>query len=215
MVYIHNTYIYILLRCTINGLLNFIVLYFNNFILLRPENLYVILARHNELPEDDSSNVETCRIVLFIIVVFVITGNRWSNSYIQNEKYFCHFGRNYCLLRQCHTFPFSFLFSYFLFMSVLRLVFSVAQFLPACPSTELQPFCSANIKPQWLLRPNLIRSNYIIFLSMKTQSVSFLWSLATVYQLTSLFYNIKPDCQLGVLQNNLKIFSSFVQCLKL
>ena len=40
--------------------LKLIILYFNNFILLRPENLYVILARHNELHEDDILNVETC-----------------------------------------------------------------------------------------------------------------------------------------------------------
>ena len=47
-------------------------LYFNNFILPRPENLYVILARHNELPEDDTLNVETCRSMLFVIIVFDI-----------------------------------------------------------------------------------------------------------------------------------------------
>ena len=45
-------------------------LYCNNFILPRPENLYVILARHNELPEDDILNVETCRSLLFVIIVF-------------------------------------------------------------------------------------------------------------------------------------------------
>ena len=39
----------------------FINLYFNNFILLRSKNLCVILARHNEHPEDDVLNVETCR----------------------------------------------------------------------------------------------------------------------------------------------------------
>ena len=50
----------------------FIILYFNNFILLRPENLYVILARRNELPEDDILNVETSRSMLFVIVVFDI-----------------------------------------------------------------------------------------------------------------------------------------------
>ena len=32
----------------------------------------VILARHNELPEDDILNVETCRSVLFVIIVFDI-----------------------------------------------------------------------------------------------------------------------------------------------
>ena len=42
-----------------NILLKFVILYFNNFILLRPENLYVILARYNEIPEDDIINVET------------------------------------------------------------------------------------------------------------------------------------------------------------
>ena len=36
------------------------------------EILYVILARHNELPEDDILNVETCRSMLFVIVVFDI-----------------------------------------------------------------------------------------------------------------------------------------------
>ena len=53
-----------------NILLKFIILYFNNFILLRPENLYVILARHNELPEDDILNVETCTSMLFVIIMF-------------------------------------------------------------------------------------------------------------------------------------------------
>ena len=62
----------LLLCCTINILLKFIVLYFNNFILLRPEILYVILVRHNELPEDDILNVETCRSMLFVIIVFDI-----------------------------------------------------------------------------------------------------------------------------------------------
>ena len=47
-------------------------MYFNNFILLRSKNLYVILARHNELPEDDILNVETCRSMLFVIIVFDI-----------------------------------------------------------------------------------------------------------------------------------------------
>ena len=57
------------LRCTVNILLKFIILYFNNFILQRPENLYVILARHNKLPEDDILNAETCRSMLFVIIV--------------------------------------------------------------------------------------------------------------------------------------------------
>ena len=57
---------------TINILLKCIILYFNDFISLKPENLYVILARHNELPEDDILNVETCRNMLFVIVVFNI-----------------------------------------------------------------------------------------------------------------------------------------------
>ena len=35
-------------------------------------DLYVILARHNELPEDDILNVETCRSMLFVIIVFDI-----------------------------------------------------------------------------------------------------------------------------------------------
>ena len=42
------------------------------FILLIPVNLYVILARHNELPEDGILNVETCRSMLFLITVFNI-----------------------------------------------------------------------------------------------------------------------------------------------
>ena len=50
----------------------FIILYFNNFILPRPKNLYVILARRNDLPEDDILNVETCRSTLFIIIAFDI-----------------------------------------------------------------------------------------------------------------------------------------------
>ena len=60
------------IKLLINILLQFIILYFNNFILLRPENLYVILVRHNELPEDDILNVETCRSMLFVIIVFDI-----------------------------------------------------------------------------------------------------------------------------------------------
>ena len=32
----------------------------------------LILARHNELPEDDVLNVETCRSMLFVIIVFDI-----------------------------------------------------------------------------------------------------------------------------------------------
>ena len=42
---------------------------YTDFLVLRAENLYVILARHNELPEDDILNVETCRIMLFVIIV--------------------------------------------------------------------------------------------------------------------------------------------------
>ena len=68
-----TVYTNLLLRCTINILLEFVILYFNNFILLRPENLYVILSRHNELPEDDILNVETCKSILFLIIVFDIT----------------------------------------------------------------------------------------------------------------------------------------------
>ena len=65
-------YANLLLRCTIDILLKFIVLYFNNFILLRPKNLYVILGRHHELPEDDNLNVETRRSILFVINLFDI-----------------------------------------------------------------------------------------------------------------------------------------------
>ena len=67
---IYSHYANLLLRCTINILLKLIILYFNNFTLLRPENLYVILVRHKELPEDDILNVETCRSMLFVIIVF-------------------------------------------------------------------------------------------------------------------------------------------------
>ena len=47
-------------------------LYFNNYILLRPENLYVILARHNELPDVAILNVETCSSMLFVVIIFDI-----------------------------------------------------------------------------------------------------------------------------------------------
>ena len=60
----------LLSRCTINILSKFIILYFNTFIFPRPRNLYVILVRHNKLPEDDILNVETCRSMLFVIIVF-------------------------------------------------------------------------------------------------------------------------------------------------
>ena len=69
---IYSHHANLLLRCTINILLKFIILYFNNFILLRPEKLYVVLARHSALPEDDILNVETCWSMLFIIIVFEI-----------------------------------------------------------------------------------------------------------------------------------------------
>jgi hypothetical protein len=62
----------LLLRCTINALLKFSILYLYNLILKRPENLYVILARHNELPEDDILNVEKCGSMLFVFIVFDI-----------------------------------------------------------------------------------------------------------------------------------------------
>ena len=39
-------------------------------VLLRPENLYVILARHSELPEDDILNDETRRSLLFVNIAF-------------------------------------------------------------------------------------------------------------------------------------------------
>jgi hypothetical protein len=96
-------YANLLLRCTINILLKFIILYFNplnaelnpirhllafvgahhvvdvsrirvhNFMFLKPGNLYVILAKHNEFPDDDVLNAETCSSMLFVIVVFNIT----------------------------------------------------------------------------------------------------------------------------------------------
>ena len=65
-------YANLLSRCTINILLKFVILYFNSFILPRPRYLYVILVRYNELPEDDILNIETCRSVLFVIIVFDI-----------------------------------------------------------------------------------------------------------------------------------------------
>ena len=49
-----------------------IIYILKTLLLLRPENLYVILASHNELPEDDILNVETCRSMLFVITVFDI-----------------------------------------------------------------------------------------------------------------------------------------------
>jgi hypothetical protein len=50
----------------------FIILYFKNLILLRPEIMYVILTRHNGLPEDDILNVETYISMLFVIILFDI-----------------------------------------------------------------------------------------------------------------------------------------------
>ena len=51
---------------------------------VKPNNLSVILARHNELPEDDILNVETCSSMLFIIIVFsyncAIVGQIVSNK---------------------------------------------------------------------------------------------------------------------------------------
>ena len=67
----YSHYTKLLLRCTIDILSKYIILYFNSFILLRPRYLYVILARHNELPEDDILNVETCSSMLFVTIVFV------------------------------------------------------------------------------------------------------------------------------------------------
>ena len=69
----YSHYANLLSLFTVNMLLQFIILYFNDFILPRPRYLYVILVRHNELPEDDILNVETCRSMLFIIIVFYIT----------------------------------------------------------------------------------------------------------------------------------------------
>jgi hypothetical protein len=43
-----------------------------DFMVTRPYKLYVILARHNELPADDILNVETCSSVLVVIIVFDI-----------------------------------------------------------------------------------------------------------------------------------------------
>ena len=48
----------------------FVIIVF--LVLLRTDNLYVILARHNELPEDGSLNVETCSSMLFVIIAFDI-----------------------------------------------------------------------------------------------------------------------------------------------
>ena len=70
--WIYSRYTNLLSRCTINILLKFIILYFNNFILPRPKNLYVILPTHNDLPEDDILSVETCRSMLLVIIVFDI-----------------------------------------------------------------------------------------------------------------------------------------------
>ena len=87
---IYSRYANLILRCTVNILLKFIVLYFNNFLLLRPENLYVILARRHELPEDNILNVETCRSMLFVIIVFDITVQslvKIVNKKIKNSQY--------------------------------------------------------------------------------------------------------------------------------
>ena len=49
-----------------------VFIYYIDFLVLRTENLYVILARHNEFPEDGILNVETCSSMLFVIIVFDI-----------------------------------------------------------------------------------------------------------------------------------------------
>jgi hypothetical protein len=69
---IYSHYANLLPRCTIDILLTFIILYFNNFILSRPKNLYAILALYNKLHEDDILDVETCSSMLFVIVFDII-----------------------------------------------------------------------------------------------------------------------------------------------
>ena len=78
----------LLSRCTINNLLKFIILYFNNFVLPRPRYLYIILVRHDELPEDDILNVETCSSMLFVIIVFdIIVQSLVKLQIIKNARY--------------------------------------------------------------------------------------------------------------------------------
>ena len=67
--------------------------------------MYVILARQNELPEDDILIVETRRSTLFVIIVFDTICNHWSNY-----KYYTAFSAKdwYCLgltpwIRHCVT----------------------------------------------------------------------------------------------------------------
>jgi hypothetical protein len=46
------------------------------------------LARHNELPEDDILNVETCRSMLFVIIVFdIIVQSLVKLLIIKNARY--------------------------------------------------------------------------------------------------------------------------------
>ena len=51
---------------------------FNNLILPRPSYLYVILVKHNEFPDDDILNVETCSSMLFVTAFYILC-SRWSN----------------------------------------------------------------------------------------------------------------------------------------
>ena len=54
-------------------LLKYKIMNFNKILIVQrhnePRYLYVILVKHNELPEDEILNVETCRSMLFVIIV--------------------------------------------------------------------------------------------------------------------------------------------------
>ena len=65
-------------------LLKYKMINFNNFILPRPRNLYVILVRHNGLPEDGILNVETCRSMLFVIVFDIVVQS--SVKFLNNKE---------------------------------------------------------------------------------------------------------------------------------
>ena len=54
-------------------LLKYKMINFNKMLIVQRNKRYVILARHNELPKDGILNVETCRCMLFVIIVFDIT----------------------------------------------------------------------------------------------------------------------------------------------
>ena len=67
-----------------------------------------------------------------------------------------------------------------------------------------------------MIVPSESHSIQLHYISVYEDAISeFLMKFGNCLSTDRAFYNIKPDCQLGILQNNLKIFSSFVQYLKL